>query len=40
METLTDTIRAILMIGNTHYIDIGASSDAIIYYENTSTAYL
>ncbi|MCV3273871.1 hypothetical protein [Roseobacter sinensis] len=40
MDTLTDTILAVLMIGNTHYVDIGAASDAVIFYETEKTAHM
>ncbi|WP_298920438.1 hypothetical protein [uncultured Roseobacter sp.] len=40
METLTDAILAIIMIGNTHYVDVGAGSDAIIFYETEKTAHM
>ena len=32
MATITGTALGILMIGSTHYVDIGKSEDAVIYY--------
>ncbi|MEO0542234.1 MAG: hypothetical protein AAFY99_00335 [Pseudomonadota bacterium] len=40
MNTLTDTILAILMIGNTHYVDVGADTDAVIYYQSEQVAHM
>ena len=40
MDPLTDAFLAILMIGNTHYVDIGESSDAIIFYQTDRIAHM
>jgi hypothetical protein len=40
METLTGSLLALLMIGNTHYVDIGKDRDAAIYYASPTVAYM
>ncbi|MFK7791829.1 MAG: hypothetical protein AB8B88_04070 [Devosiaceae bacterium] len=40
MDFLTPTTLTVLMIGSTHYIDIGAPKDAVIYYESATQAHM
>lgn len=40
MLVLGKTILSIIMIGNTHYVDVGESADAIIYYESPTIAHM
>ncbi|MEP4432720.1 MAG: hypothetical protein ABJ349_10975, partial [Hyphomicrobiales bacterium] len=37
---LTAKILAVLMIGSTHYIDIGKGTDAVIYYPSETVAHM
>lgn len=37
---LTGKILAVLMIGSTHYIDIGKDTDAVIYYPSEAIAHM
>ena len=37
---LTAKILAVLMIGSTHYIDIGKDTDAVIYYPSETVAHM
>lgn len=37
---LTAKILAVLMIGSTHYIDIGKDTDAVIYYPTETIAHM
>ena len=40
MATITGTALGILMIGSTHYVDIGKSEDAVIYYPDDTSAHM
>ena len=40
MATLTGTALGVLMIGSTHYVDIGKREDAVIYYPDATSAYM
>ncbi|MEL7525900.1 MAG: hypothetical protein AAFN16_09035 [Pseudomonadota bacterium] len=40
MDLLTGKLLAVVMIGSTHYVDIGQGEDAIIYYPNESVAHM
>ena len=40
MSVLVGKILAILMIGSTHYVDVGSGSDAIIYYPSETAAHM
>ncbi len=40
MDFLTPSTLAVLMIGATHYVDIGAPQDAVIFYENETVAHM
>ncbi|MEL6678416.1 MAG: hypothetical protein AAFQ51_06890 [Pseudomonadota bacterium] len=40
MDPLTGPILAIVMIGNTHYVDVGGATDAIIYYPTETVAHM
>ena len=40
MATITGTALGILMIGSTHYVDIGKSEDAVIYYPDATSAFM
>lgn len=33
-------ILTVLMIGSTHYVDIGKNTDAVIYYPSDTTAFM
>ena len=37
---LPETVLSILMLGMTHYVDIGKDADAAIYYADADTAYM
>ncbi|MGL5113941.1 MAG: hypothetical protein ACRC7G_16500 [Beijerinckiaceae bacterium] len=37
---LTGQILAVLLIGSTHYVDIGAGKEAVMYYPSPVRAYL
>lgn len=40
MEFLSKSVLAAMMINATHYVDIGAETDAVIYYETESVAHM
>ena len=40
MDVLTNSLLAVIMLGSTHYIDVGKEQPAIIYYENEDTAFM
>lgn len=40
MDILTGKLLAVVMIGSTHYVDVGQSEDAIIYYPNETVAHM
>ncbi len=40
MTTLEAQMLAILMIGSTHYVDIGKDTDAVIYYPSETVAHM
>ena len=40
MDFLTKPVLAALMINATHYVDIGAPTDAVIYYESNTLAHM
>lgn len=40
MTILTGQILAVLMIGSTHYVDVGKASDAVIYYPSETEAHM
>jgi len=40
MTGLAGTILAVLMVGSTHYVDVGKSTDAIIYYPSETVAHM
>lgn len=40
MTILESVVLTVLLIGNTHYIDIGAGTDAVMYYESEKTAHM
>lgn len=40
MDFITPATLAVLMVGATHYIDIGAPQDATIYYESNTVAHM
>ena len=40
MATIGGTALGILMIGSTHYVDIGEREEAVIYYPDATSAYM
>ena len=40
MGILENLVLSVIMIGNTHYIDIGMSDDAVIYYPTDTAAHM
>lgn len=40
MSVLVSKVLAVLMIGSTHYIDVGKGKDAIIYYPSKTVAHM
>jgi hypothetical protein len=40
MAILESIVLAVLMLGNTHYIDVGAPTDAVIYYQSDKVAFM
>ena len=40
MTVLGGKVLAILMIGSTHYVDIGVETDAVIYYPTETVAHM
>jgi hypothetical protein len=40
MAILEKAVLSVLMIGSTHYVDLGRGTDAIIYYETDSVAHM
>ena len=40
MGILENIVLSVLLIGNTHYVDVGQEADAVIYYESTSVAHM
>lgn len=40
MEILTGNLLALVLIGNTHYIDIGDDRDAVIYYASPTRVHM
>lgn len=37
---LSEAVLSVLMLGMTHYVDIGKDSDAAIFYADSETAYM
>jgi hypothetical protein len=40
MAILEQAVLAVLLVGSTHYIDIGQGKDAAIYYESDSKVHM
>ena len=40
MDFLTPVTLAVLLTGATHYVDIGAPKDALIYYQSPTQAHM
>lgn len=40
MGILENVVLTVLMIGNTHYVDVNQSADAIIYYPSETVAHM
>lgn len=40
MDILSQATLAVIMVGATHYVDIGAPKDAVIYYESATEAHM
>jgi hypothetical protein len=40
MAVLEKAVLAAIMMNTTHYVDIGAPKDAVIYYENATTMHM
>lgn len=40
MGTIMGKALFILMIGSTHYVDIGLNEDAVIYYQDATVSYM
>ena len=40
MDILSNSLLAVIMLGSTHYIDIGEQQSAVIFYEDGDTAYM
>lgn len=40
MAALEGTLLAVLLVGSTHYVDIGKSKDAVIYYPSETVAHM
>ncbi len=40
MKIITGDALPILMVGSTHYVDIGKETDAIIYYPSATEAHM
>ncbi len=40
MAILEGSVLAVLIVGMTHYIDIGKETDAVIYYESETAAHM
>jgi hypothetical protein len=40
MDFLSGKLLAVVMIGSTHYVDVGQGEDAIIYYPSENVAHM
>ena len=40
MDILSNSLLAVIMLGSTHYIDIGQRGSAVIFYEDEDTAHM
>ncbi|MGH1483912.1 MAG: hypothetical protein ACRBM6_35400 [Geminicoccales bacterium] len=40
MDILANGLLAVIMLGSTHYIDVGKEQPAIIFYEDEDTAFM
>ncbi|MEM1286816.1 MAG: hypothetical protein AAGH60_00530 [Pseudomonadota bacterium] len=40
MEFLSASVMGVLMVGATHYVDIGADTNAVIFYEDEKAAHM
>ena len=40
MDVLTSSLLAVVMLGSTHYADLGGRQTAIIFYEDERTAHM
>ena len=40
MEILTPALLSVIMLGSTHYVDIGEAEPAVIFYEDEDTAFM
>jgi hypothetical protein len=40
MMDLTGAMLALLLVGNTHYVDVGGAKDAVIYYRDATTTHM
>jgi hypothetical protein len=40
MDFLSATVIGVMMVGTTHYVDIGAPREAVIYYEDAEVAHM
>ena len=40
MDVLTNSLLAVVMLGSTHYVNLGEQQTAIIFYEDESTAHM
>jgi len=40
MTTLVGEALAVILIGSTHYVDVGKNDDAIIYYPSDTVAHM
>jgi hypothetical protein len=40
MTDLTGPLLALMLVGNTHYVDVGGAKDAVIYYRDGTTTHM
>ncbi|MBD3664266.1 hypothetical protein [Sulfitobacter aestuariivivens] len=40
MGLLENIVLSVLMLGNTHYVDVGQKTDAVIYYPSATQAHM
>jgi len=40
MSQLLGQVLAVLMVGSTHYVDVGQKTDAVIYYPTKTVAHM
>lgn len=40
MTDIVGAMLALMLVGNTHYVDVGGPKDAVIYYRDSATTHM